>query len=213
MRPTHPPALATWLLKYFGCGPNNAALLGDLDERFSQGRARGWYWKQVFSSVVCSFCRELWSHKLLAVLSLVMGRAPLLAGFAFYSSFFMPYGLWGRGDGILLVVFAFLASMTSGAAVAQVARRNYRSMVLLFIAFQLSQIPFFIRAGVNIHNYWIPAEAAVVSQFLQRLGIVNVAAAIMASVTLDVIGVLIGSGFFSKRRPLVIDLPRDPHPG
>jgi hypothetical protein len=42
-----PPRLATWLLKHFGCSPNTDAVIGDLDERFRDGRSRIWYWKQV----------------------------------------------------------------------------------------------------------------------------------------------------------------------
>jgi len=48
---TRPPKAARWLLEYFGWGRNNAALVGDLDERYRQGRSRSWYWRQVLVAV------------------------------------------------------------------------------------------------------------------------------------------------------------------
>ena len=38
MRSEQPPALAHWLLKYFGCGPNNDAVVGDLASEPSDRR-------------------------------------------------------------------------------------------------------------------------------------------------------------------------------
>jgi hypothetical protein len=32
--------------------PNNATVIGDLDERFRQGRSHLWYWKQVLVAIV-----------------------------------------------------------------------------------------------------------------------------------------------------------------
>jgi hypothetical protein len=46
MLKTEPPAIATWMLQHFGSSPNNAELMGDLDERYRQGRSRTWYWRQ-----------------------------------------------------------------------------------------------------------------------------------------------------------------------
>lgn len=34
MNAAHPPRIARWLLSHFGCSPNNAAIVGDLDEQF-----------------------------------------------------------------------------------------------------------------------------------------------------------------------------------
>ena len=38
MRSDQPPAVATWLLKQFGCSPQNEAILGDLIEQYRNGR-------------------------------------------------------------------------------------------------------------------------------------------------------------------------------
>jgi hypothetical protein len=36
MTPKQPPAIAAWMLRHFGSGPNNEALLGDLAEQYRQ---------------------------------------------------------------------------------------------------------------------------------------------------------------------------------
>jgi hypothetical protein len=51
MNAVQPPRAATWLLLHLGCSPNNAALVGDLDERYRRGRSRSWYWRQVLVAV------------------------------------------------------------------------------------------------------------------------------------------------------------------
>jgi hypothetical protein len=52
MRSNHPPAIATWLLRHFGCSPNNDAVIGDLKERYRRGQTAMWYWKQVLVAIV-----------------------------------------------------------------------------------------------------------------------------------------------------------------
>jgi hypothetical protein len=51
MRSPVPPRMARWLLNHFGCGPNNDAVIGDLNERYRQGRSYVWYWKQVLTAI------------------------------------------------------------------------------------------------------------------------------------------------------------------
>jgi hypothetical protein len=52
MRSTRPPTIATWLLRHFGYGRNNDAIIGDLTERYRQGRSRRWYWRQVLVAMI-----------------------------------------------------------------------------------------------------------------------------------------------------------------
>jgi phospholipid/cholesterol/gamma-HCH transport system permease protein len=52
MKYSHPPVVATWLLKHFGRNPNNEAVIGDLVEHYQQGRSRLWYWRQVFIAIM-----------------------------------------------------------------------------------------------------------------------------------------------------------------
>jgi len=55
---TQPPLLATWLLRYFGCGRTNDAVLGDLSERYQKGRTGRWYWKQVLLTIFGGYMRR-----------------------------------------------------------------------------------------------------------------------------------------------------------
>jgi hypothetical protein len=68
-----PPKLARWLLRNFGCSPNNDAVIGDLDERYSQGRSHLWYWRQVFIAIITSLYSEVRTQKLHAVRTLILG--------------------------------------------------------------------------------------------------------------------------------------------
>jgi hypothetical protein len=47
MRMQPAPAIATWLLKLFCSRAEDESLIGDLLEKYRQGRGRFWYWRQV----------------------------------------------------------------------------------------------------------------------------------------------------------------------
>lgn len=70
---SQPPIVATWLLRHFGCSPNNDAVIGDLNERYRRGRSRLWYWRQVTVAIVVSTFKDILSHKLLALRALIVG--------------------------------------------------------------------------------------------------------------------------------------------
>src|SRR5438132_10592765 len=57
MTPTHPPRLATWLLKHFGFSRHTQAILGDLTECYRRRQSTIWYWKQVASAIIGSCWR------------------------------------------------------------------------------------------------------------------------------------------------------------
>jgi len=59
MRSMEPPKVARWLLTCFGASPNNAAVIGDLDEQYRNGHSRRWYWKQVLVAVAVSLRNEV----------------------------------------------------------------------------------------------------------------------------------------------------------
>lgn len=63
MNPISPPKLAVWLLKRFGCSANNDAVLGDLEERFRQGKTAAWYWSQSLIAVIVSAFNEIRRNK------------------------------------------------------------------------------------------------------------------------------------------------------
>jgi hypothetical protein len=64
MKSPTPPTLATWLLQQFGV---KEALVGDLIERYRNGRSSGWYWRQTMSGIITSFATEVGQHKGLAI--------------------------------------------------------------------------------------------------------------------------------------------------
>lgn len=73
MRSDQPPRLAQWLLVHLGCGVNNEAVIGDVDERFGHAHSRLWYWRQVLIAIIVSVSNDIWTHKLLAMRGLIIG--------------------------------------------------------------------------------------------------------------------------------------------
>ena len=68
-----PPRIARWVLNHFGCSPNNDAVIGDLDERYQQGRSSSWYWRQALVTLIVGFCHELRTHKGVAIKAVIRG--------------------------------------------------------------------------------------------------------------------------------------------
>jgi hypothetical protein len=46
MKPSKPPALATWLLEHARFSTADGVIAGDLLEEFNRGRSAAWYWRQ-----------------------------------------------------------------------------------------------------------------------------------------------------------------------
>jgi hypothetical protein len=75
MRSDQPPKLAHWLLKHFGLSPNNAAVIGDLDERYRHGRSRIWYWRQALVAIITGVLATIRGNKAIALRALLTGWA------------------------------------------------------------------------------------------------------------------------------------------
>src|SRR5580704_6183206 len=73
MTSKQPPAMATWMLKHFGSGPNNHTLMGDLAEQYQQNDSAMWYWRQAVKAIPISLFREIRAHKLIAARALMTG--------------------------------------------------------------------------------------------------------------------------------------------
>src|SRR5215470_1445053 len=136
---TQPPPIATWLLRHFGCGPNNDAVIGDLDERYQCGRARMWYWQQASAAIVISFMKEIWSHKLLTLTAILYGWTVFfyISRFNYYLTLELFSAIAGGPDiGETIPRLAVqlselvLCGMLSGWLVARLDRRNHKAMVL-----------------------------------------------------------------------------------
>jgi len=69
--PSSPPLLASLLFERFAPGEMHEALAGDLQEEFSHGRGRPWYWRQVLSAIFIGQSTQLranWTAFLFAAL-------------------------------------------------------------------------------------------------------------------------------------------------
>src|SRR5690242_18378956 len=73
MRSAQPPKIAQWILNHFGCSPNNAVVIGDLDEQYRNRHSRRWYWRQVTIAIVVSFFKEVWRNKTRSIIAIVTG--------------------------------------------------------------------------------------------------------------------------------------------
>jgi hypothetical protein len=62
-----------WVLKHFGSGPDNDALLGDLAEQYQQKDNAMWYWRQAMKAIPVSFFKEIRGHKGIAARALLTG--------------------------------------------------------------------------------------------------------------------------------------------
>ena len=80
------PAVATWLLKHFGCGPNTDAVLGDLSERYLH-KSRMWYWRQVLKGIPVSIVKEALGHKAIAAKAIIAGCIAWLVFLVLYPGF------------------------------------------------------------------------------------------------------------------------------
>jgi hypothetical protein len=73
MTSNQPPRIATWMLKHFGSGSDNEALLGDLAEQYVQKDSPMWYWRQTMKAIPVSFFKEIRGHKGIAARALLTG--------------------------------------------------------------------------------------------------------------------------------------------
>jgi hypothetical protein len=166
MTTNQPPRIATWLLRRFGSSPNNDALIGDLNERYRQGRARLWYWSQVIGAIISSAFAEVSSHKFMAA------RAVLLGLILLHAIARLMFNLFGR----LLVetlharmideavfyegplprwvffsfsVFVFVIGIWSGWMVARFHRRQPAIVLLYGVATLLWLLGFALIQGIE----------------------------------------------------------------
>jgi hypothetical protein len=105
MTPKRPPAVAAWLFKHFGCGPNIDAVLGDLAEQYPH-KSRMWYWRQVLKGIPVSVVTEALGHKVIAAKAILTGCIAWLAFLAVYPGF--VFGFAAR-SGPTFDLYSYLA--------------------------------------------------------------------------------------------------------
>jgi len=118
MTSKHPPGLATWLLKHFGCGPNKDALLGDLAEQYGQKNSAMWYWRQAMRAIPVSFVRQVQEVRIPVMQALGIGFLTLTVIALLLSNIdpFWKIGLAAVLGGVFVGVLMFLRGDTQEEA-------------------------------------------------------------------------------------------------
>jgi hypothetical protein len=157
-----PPALAHWLLRHFGCSANNETVVGDLDERYRNGRSRRWYWSQVLIALIVGFIEDIWRHKLFALRVVFVGMLflHLIAGMLFPAFGRLIFGFvlaTTKSDGqlplwiyIAFALVACLTGVTSGWLTGRFHRDHERTAMLLYtLSVVLYLVGFGFVAGIK----------------------------------------------------------------
>lgn len=108
MRIRHVPAIATWFLKLFCSRAEDESLIGDLLEKYRQGRGRFWYWRQVAGIVFLRLGRHMRQLWLFAAAAPVRHAFTLLLVIAAISAV-LTSGIW-----VILAVGVFGGVMAGG---------------------------------------------------------------------------------------------------
>lgn len=155
-----PPKLATRILQTFNCHPGDEAILGDLEERYQQGRTRTWYWNQIIRTIAVGIFHDIRSHKLLAVRAL-FGACFMNACLNVAMGYFLTYGnnanwTWwssethsGAIEFILISAVGLIGGFGGGSTVVALYRRKsgivlpFVLLIMMLAAFQAIVAPDF----------------------------------------------------------------------
>jgi hypothetical protein len=144
------PAIATWFLKLFCSSAEDEFLLGDLLEKYQQGRGRLWYWRQVTAIVFLRLSRDVRQLSLSSA-SARIGRAlTLLVVIAAVSAVLLS-DIWK------IFLFGIFGGAIAGVLIFLLRNRaedRIKSNAGILEDRQLSNHP-----GISIHH--IPVEGAV----------------------------------------------------
>ena len=140
------PAVATWLLRHFGCSPQNEHVIGDLVERYQHGRSRGWYWRQVLIAIVAGFVTEIRLHPVLVIRALLAGIVLLNAlryEITVTDNSLIPERAWEHQNVLVFIpILTLIACAGSGRLLARMHRPHGRLVLFAFIGWQL--LPFLL---------------------------------------------------------------------
>jgi hypothetical protein len=174
----HPPAIATWLLKHLGCSSDNDAVLGDLSERYQEGKPHAWYWKQTLIAIAVSTFEDIRSRKLLALRAVLAGCFVQLSFEVLMTRYFplvpywVPLSWWGtKFEYMISSAIALLLGIAGGWTIVRLYKR--RRAILLFyllimqslgaltIAISGISLAFYLTAngslalGILVGGFWI----------------------------------------------------------
>lgn len=208
MTANQPPRIATWLLRHFGSGPNVEAIIGDLDERYRQGRPRGWYWREAMLAVLLSFAGELQAHKLLALQALIIGwTVKILWLYVSLFAFWKMDALIRRNNvdpqaialRLLLATLCVLVCAMTARLVAHVSVPHQRPVVFLYLAIELLALPTLLTS--NWHGwgflFWLLPFSNYSGLALGYVGYFSNARMLRCDSALMALTLLLGSGAFT----------------
>jgi len=147
MTRSHPPALATRLLQQF-IGPDRQAIIGDLIERYADGRSRSWYWRQVVTAIIRSTLTDVRGHLGSALCGVALGwisfyafvsvlglvQTQLMIG----SLINIKLWWWQHGgpslDLPLGVAWLTFGAIAAGWLIARTQRSHWNGSILIYLA-------------------------------------------------------------------------------
>jgi len=149
MRIQPAPAIATWLLKLFCSSAEDESLIGDLLEKYQQGRARFWYWRQVTAIVFLRLGRNVRQLSLSVALRPMRHAFTLLLVIAVISAVLLS-DIW------MIFLFGIFGGVIAGALIFLLGNGANRGKSGAQIN---TDHPVSNHPGISIHH--IPVEGAV----------------------------------------------------
>jgi len=172
-----PPRLASLLLERLA--PGHEALQGDLEEEFSCGRSRAWYWRQVMAAIALQGPLAVRARGLVAAENFVTGIITLIM-IGFYAVFVVnvtewllrPEGeqLWARVPNALgaLNGLAFVATFVLGFAGGRWISKGHRThRVASIVAFGGATM---LCASAALKAVSMAADPMFLPAFLSQVG-------------------------------------------
>jgi hypothetical protein len=149
MRIQPAPAIATWLLKLFCSSAEDESLIGDLLEKYQQGRGRFWYWRQVTAIVFLRLGRNVRQLSLSVALRPMRHAFTLLLVIAVISAVLLS-DIW------MIFLFGIFGGVIAGALIFLLGNgaKRGKSGAQITTDHPVSNHP-----GISIHH--IPVEGAV----------------------------------------------------
>jgi hypothetical protein len=155
-----PPRFAAWLLQHLGCSVDNDALLGDLAERYREGKPSVWYWKQTLTAIVVSTFEDIHTRKALALRAMLAGCLLQLSIQVLMTHYFplVPYWLplswWGTGgESIFGSAIALLLGIAVGWTIVRLYQRRNAILLCYLLIVQVLGALALVISGTSLAFY------------------------------------------------------------
>jgi hypothetical protein len=202
------PGAATWLLRHFGCSPNNETILGDLVERHQKGRTGVWFCRQVIVEIMTGCFRQAQANKWLVFRAVIAGWLMRLAITPLFmepvlSRIFgvIPSGTAGLAVAACLFAILVVSTIATGSIVSRLSGEqrttaviSYAGSLLVYglLSFVWQHFLYWRSSGISVVHY-LPGVAVLFAFFV-------------VTSSIGTILTLFGGGLLSNRR----DAAQDP---